>query len=65
MLPTFAPDEAHRVLTGARIAAVTATAALPPVAADAAGAPRRGYSTVTDLARLRGWSTSVPRSTAT
>ena len=23
------------------------------------------YSTVTDLARLRGWSTSVPRSTAT
>lgn len=24
-----------------------------------------GYSTVTDLARLRGWSTSVPRSTAT
>ena len=26
--------------------------------------PRR-YSTVTDLARLRGWSTSVPRATAT
>ena len=25
---------------------------------------RRPYSTVTDLARLRGWSTSVPRSTA-
>ena len=25
----------------------------------------RPYSTVTDLARLRGWSTSVPRSTAT
>ncbi|MNJ22142.1 hypothetical protein D3C77_165090 [compost metagenome] len=24
-----------------------------------------GYSTVTDLARLRGWSTSVPLSTAT
>ena len=23
------------------------------------------YSTVTDLARFRGWSTSVPRSTAT
>ena len=30
----------------------------------ARGRPRR-YSTVTDLARLRGWSTSVPRSTAT
>ena len=29
-------------------------------------APRLGaYSTVTDLARLRGWSTSVPLSTAT
>jgi hypothetical protein len=26
---------------------------------------RAAYSTVTDLARLRGWSTSVPRSTAT
>ena len=26
--------------------------------------PRPGYSTVTDLARLRGWSTSVPFSTA-
>ncbi len=26
---------------------------------------RRAYSTVTDLARLRGWSTSQPRSTAT
>ena len=26
---------------------------------------RRAYSTVTDFARLRGWSTSVPRSTAT
>ena len=25
----------------------------------------RAYSTVTDFARLRGWSTSVPRSTAT
>jgi hypothetical protein len=25
----------------------------------------RGYSTVTDFARLRGWSTSVPFSTAT
>ena len=25
---------------------------------------RRPYSTVTDLARLRGWSTSVPRATA-
>ncbi len=25
----------------------------------------RGYSTVTDFARLRGWSTSVPLSTAT
>jgi hypothetical protein len=24
-----------------------------------------GYSTVTDFARLRGWSTSVPLSTAT
>ena len=24
----------------------------------------RGYSTVTDLARLRGWSTSVPMNTA-
>lgn len=24
-----------------------------------------GYSTVTDLAKLRGWSTSVPFSTAT
>lgn len=23
------------------------------------------YSTVTDLAKLRGWSTSVPRNTAT
>ena len=23
------------------------------------------YSTVTDFARLRGWSTSVPRATAT
>ncbi len=23
-----------------------------------------GYSTVTDFARLRGWSTSVPRATA-
>ncbi len=23
-----------------------------------------GYSTVTDLARLRGWSTSVPRASA-
>ncbi|CAM5256704.1 hypothetical protein SSTU70S_01073 [Stutzerimonas stutzeri] len=29
------------------------------------GGGQRGYSTVTDLARLRGWSTSVPRSTAT
>src|SRR5690606_5753758 len=26
---------------------------------------RRHYSTVTDLARLRGWSTSVPRRIAT
>ena len=25
---------------------------------------RHRYSTVTDLARLRGWSTSVPRATA-
>jgi len=25
---------------------------------------RTDYSTVTDLARLRGWSTSVPRATA-
>ena len=25
---------------------------------------RSRYSTVTDLARLRGWSTSVPRATA-
>ena len=31
-----------------------------PARADAAG-----YSTVTDLARLRGWSTSRPSSTAT
>ena len=28
-------------------------------------APVRDYSTVTDLARLRGWSTSVPLGTAT
>jgi hypothetical protein len=28
-------------------------------------APTDRYSTVTDLARLRGWSTSVPRDTAT
>ena len=27
--------------------------------------PGGGYSTVTDFARLRGWSTSVPLSTAT
>jgi len=27
--------------------------------------PVRGYSTVTDFARFRGWSTSVPFSTAT
>ena len=27
-------------------------------------ASTRPYSTVTDLARLRGWSTSVPRATA-
>ena len=34
---------------------------------DQAGSPTRptGYSTVTDLARFRGWSTSRPRSTAT
>jgi hypothetical protein len=30
-----------------------------------AGAPRAGYSTVTLLAKLRGWSTSVPLRTAT
>jgi len=29
------------------------------------GGQRERYSTVTDLARLRGWSTSVPLSTAT
>lgn len=27
--------------------------------------PKPAYSTVTDFARLRGWSTSVPRKTAT
>ena len=31
--------------------------------AAASGGPC-AYSTVTDLARLRGWSTSVPRATA-
>ncbi len=30
----------------------------------AASSRRRAYSTVTDFARLRGWSTSVPLSTA-
>ena len=33
----------------------------PPLAGRADGAP---YSTVTDFARLRGWSTSHPRSSA-
>ncbi len=33
------------------------------VAPEVAGCP--GYSTVTDFARLRGWSTSVPFATAT
>ena len=42
---------------------------VPSGAADRPGAARGwraaiGYSTVTDLARLRGWSTSVPRATA-
>jgi hypothetical protein len=42
----------------------------PAVSADAAAgsggmATAGAYSTVTDLARFRGWSTSVPRATAT
>ena len=35
------------------------------VDADLVAAHAGGYSTVTDFARLRGWSTSVPRATAT
>lgn len=49
------------------------TADRPPIASPSLGGvagnrPRRtvrDYSTVTDLARFRGWSTSVPFSTAT
>ena len=36
-----------------------------PLVADAGPETGRGYSTVTDFARLRGWSTSVPFITAT
>ena len=43
----------------ARLTASAGAACLPPRARG------RRYSTVTDLARLRGWSTSVPLSTAT
>ena len=35
------------------------------VGVDVQAADSRGYSTVTLLARLRGWSTSVPRRMAT
>ncbi|SDW79742.1 hypothetical protein SAMN04487960_104160 [Marinobacter mobilis] len=35
------------------------------VSPDAAGGGQKAYSTVTLFARLRGWSTSVPLSTAT
>ncbi len=41
------------------------TGAQAPVAADTRQLNPQPYSTVTDFARLRGWSTSVPLSTAT
>jgi hypothetical protein len=36
----------------------------PPERASPGMRPRSGYSTVTDFARLRGLSTSVPRASA-
>ncbi|WP_332856885.1 helix-turn-helix transcriptional regulator [Pseudomonas aeruginosa] len=41
------------------------SAVLQLLTGPASRARGRRYSTVTDLARLRGWSTSVPLSTAT
>ena len=37
----------------------------PDLVAAHRGTVEAAYSTVTDFARLRGWSTSVPRATAT
>ena len=54
--------ECHRL--GARADALQA-ALLPEASCSVQRSlPSGGYSTVTDFARLRGWSTSVPLSTA-
>ena len=57
--------QAHELPQGVDIRARLALKTNAPQIARQIERARHRYSTVTLLARLRGWSTSVPRSTAT
>src|SRR3989304_3099712 len=57
--------EAIRKTTEQRDNAVDVDQIHPDLVAAHSAGVKSDYSTVTDLARLRGWSTSVPRATAT
>ncbi len=54
-----APGAENSTISGSETAHEGKVCRRPGKSTDAAG-----YSTVTDFARLRGWSTSVPRTTA-
>ena len=57
-------DDVDPQLAGASVAGLGLPVTGMPSRPEGRAPPRVSYSTVTDFARLRGWSTSVPRATA-